>query len=87
RKLNREGLEQLAEGLWALDLQWIPSIGNFLTVDVGREAAPVYEALLRLGVIVRPLANYGLPNHLRVTVGTKAQNARFLESMALVLGQ
>ncbi len=87
RALNQAGLAQLEEGLWGLDLKWIPSVGNFLTVDLGRPAGPVYRALLRHGVIVRPVANYGLPNHLRVTVGTEAQNARFLEALALVLGQ
>jgi histidinol-phosphate aminotransferase len=87
RALNRKGLEQLREGLGALDLTWIPSIGNFLTVDVGRAAGPVYEGLLRQGVIVRPVANYGFPNHLRVTVGTEAQNARFLEALVMVLGR
>ncbi len=85
--LNREGMAQLEAGLRALGLGWIPSAGNFLCVDVGREAAPVYEALLREGVIVRPVAGYGLPRHLRVTVGLPEENRRFLEALARVLGR
>ncbi len=85
--LNREGMAQLEAGLGELGLAWIPSAGNFLCVDVGREAAPVYEALLREGVIVRPVAGYGLPRHLRVTVGLPEENRRFLEALGRVLGR
>jgi histidinol-phosphate aminotransferase len=46
----------------------------------------VYQALLRQGVIVRPLAEYGLPHHLRVTIGLPGENARFLDSLRTVLG-
>lgn len=87
RELNRRGLVQLRDGLRARGLRWIPSIGNFLTVDVGRAAGPVYQALLREGVIVRPVANYGFPEHLRVTVGTEVQNTRFLQALDRVLGR
>lgn len=85
-QLNSNGLAQLSKGLTSLQLECIPTIGNFITVDVGREAAPVYEALLREGVIVRPVANYNLPRHLRITVGTEAQNKRVLEAIKKVLG-
>jgi len=85
RALNAGGLRQLGEGLAALGCPVIPSRGNFITFDTGREAAPVYEGLLRRGVIVRPLANYGLPRHLRVTVGLESENARFLEALSGVL--
>ena len=83
--VNRDGLAQLAAGFEALGLDYIPSVGNFISVDTGREAGPVYEALLREGVIVRPVANYGLPNHLRVSVGLPAENARALAALAKVL--
>ncbi|GAB6068044.1 histidinol-phosphate transaminase [Methylothermus subterraneus] len=85
RVLNRAGLAQLAEGFRALGLDFIPSLGNFIAVDVGREAGPVFAALLKKGVIVRPVANYGLPNHLRVSVGTPEENARFLAALEEVL--
>lgn len=84
-KMNAEGLKQLVAGFAALGLEHIPSVGNFISVDVGRPAAPLYEALLREAVIVRPVANYGMPNHLRVTVGTAEENARFLSALMKVL--
>ena len=70
----------------ALGLGYIPSAGNFLTIDFDRDAMPIYEALLREGVIVRPIGVYGLPNHLRVTIGLKAENERFIQSLKRVLG-
>lgn len=85
RELNRAGLGQLAEAFTARGLDFIPSLGNFITVDVGREAGPVFSALLQEGVIVRPVANYGLPNHLRVSVGTREENGRFIEALDRVL--
>lgn len=83
--LNRAGLNQLRTGLNAMGLSCLPSVGNFMCVDVGRTAAPTYEALLRRGVIVRPVANYGMPNHLRVTVGLPAENDRFLRALSQAL--
>jgi len=85
-ELNRAGIQQLASAFETRGLAYIPTVGNFITVDTGRPAAPLYEALLREGVIVRPIANYGLPNHLRVTVGTEAQNRIFLDALDRVLG-
>jgi histidinol-phosphate aminotransferase len=85
-RLNEEGLKQLATAFSRSGLSFIPSVGNFITVDLGRPAAPVYDGLLREGVIVRPVANYGLPNHLRVTVGTAEENEIFLNALARVLG-
>ncbi len=87
RQLNKEGLQFLTGGLTQLGLRCIPSAGNFVTVDVGREARPVYDAMLREGVIVRPIAEYGLPCHLRITVGLPEQNQRCLDSLARVLGR
>lgn len=85
RRINREGMAQLEAGFAALKLQWIPSRGNFIAVDVGRDAAPVFQALLRQGVIVRPVANYGMPNHLRVSIGLAEENERFLDVLKQVL--
>lgn len=85
-RLNQEGLAQLGKAFQARKLHFIPSVGNFITVDMGRPAGPLYEALLREGVIVRPIGNYGLPNHLRVTVGTAEQNGIFLAALDRVLG-
>ncbi|MGQ0657854.1 MAG: histidinol-phosphate transaminase [Chromatiales bacterium] len=85
-ELNARGLQQLRDGMARLGLSCVPSAGNFLCVRVG-DAARIYEALLRKGVIVRPVANYGLPEHLRVSVGLEAENARLLEALAEILGK
>jgi histidinol-phosphate aminotransferase len=83
--LNRDGMHQLVAGFKALGLDYIPSGGNFISVDMGRVAAPYYDLLLREGIIVRPVANYAMPNHLRVTIGTQEQNERFLTALKKVL--
>ena len=85
--LNRRGLARLREGLTALGLTVLPSAANFLLCDLHRPAAPVSDALLRRGVIVRPVANYGLPNHLRISTGTAEQNERVLAAMAATLAE
>ncbi|MEZ5561855.1 MAG: histidinol-phosphate transaminase [Gammaproteobacteria bacterium] len=81
RQLNAQGLTQLSEGLDALGWRVSPSAGNFVLVDTGGAAQPWYEKLLRAGVIVRPVANYGLPDHLRITVGLPEQNERLLSAL------
>ena len=85
-ELNRAGLVELRRGLAELGLRVLPSAGNFVLVDFGRPAAPIYDALLREGVIVRPVAGYGLPDALRITVGTTTENARCLDALARVPG-
>lgn len=83
--LNRQGMHQLTQGFLALDLNYVPSVGNFVCVDLHKPAHATYEALLREGVIVRPVTNYGMPNHLRVTVGLPEENERFLKALQKVL--
>lgn len=85
RAQNAAGMKQLSEGVTAMGLGFIPSRGNFLSIDLRREGLPVYDALLRKGVIVRPVANYGMPNFLRVTIGAPAENERFLATLKAVL--
>ena len=80
-RANTEGLQTLSAGLAELGFTCPPSAGNFVLVDLGRPAGPCYEALLRRGVIVRPVGNYGLPYHLRITIGTQEQNRRLLEAL------
>jgi histidinol-phosphate aminotransferase len=84
RRVNADGMRQLVTGFEQLGLDYIPSVGNFVCVEVG-EAGRVYEQLLRAGVIVRPVANYGMPRHLRVTVGLPEENQRFLEALKTIL--
>ncbi|NIP71567.1 MAG: histidinol-phosphate transaminase [Gammaproteobacteria bacterium] len=83
--LNRKGLRQLGEAFERMGLGVIPSAANFLAVDVGRPAGGVYEALLRRGVIVRPVASYGLPTFLRITVGAAKENMAVIEALREVL--
>ncbi|HYH43738.1 MAG TPA: histidinol-phosphate transaminase [Burkholderiales bacterium] len=79
-ELNVAGMKQLTEGLKALRLEYIPSFGNFVSFEVANAPA-VYQGLLKAGVIVRPIGGYGMPNHLRVSIGLQSENARFLESL------
>lgn len=83
--INCDGLKQLQDGFTTMELDYIPSGGNFVSVDVGEDAIALYDALLREGVIVRPVANYNMPNHLRVSVGLRDENERFLESLTKVM--
>lgn len=83
--LNRAGIARLRAGLAALQVPAPASAGNFVLANLRRPATPVNDALLRQGVIVRPLANYGLTNHLRITTGTAAQNERLLTAMSAAL--
>lgn len=85
-RMNAEGLVQLDTGFRALGLSPIPSVANFLAVDVGRPGDSVHEALMAQGVITRPIGGYELPNHLRVTVGEPEENQRALAAFEAVLG-
>lgn len=80
--LNFEGKAYLQHELEKLGLPYLPSMGNFLTVNMKQDAAAVYQALLKQGVIVRPIANYQLPEYLRITIGTPEQNHRLIEALS-----
>jgi histidinol-phosphate aminotransferase len=79
-ELNRAGMKQMTEGLTRLGLAYIPSFGNFVSFKVPN-AGQVFQRLLAAGVIVRPIAGYGMPEHLRVSIGLQSENARFLEAL------
>ena len=81
RRENAAGLKQLVAGFEKLGIAYIPSAGNFICAKVG-DAPKVYQALLRAGIIVRPVANYAMPEYLRITVGLPEENARFLTALA-----
>lgn len=83
--LCRDEMQRLQKALAARGLSVLPSQANFLTVGFGRDAAPIHQGLLERGVIVRPMGSYGLPQHLRVTIGTPAENDRFLAALDEVL--
>lgn len=81
---NQRGMAQLIEGFKQQGLEYIPSFGNFVCVKVGA-AGPVFQKLLKQGVIVRPIASYGMPEYLRISIGTESENARFLKALAQAL--
>jgi histidinol-phosphate aminotransferase len=69
-----------------LNLRWIPSRANFIAVDVQRDGAQVFNALLKKGVIVRPVGGvYAMPQHIRVSIGLPEENQRFLAALQQVL--
>jgi len=83
-KMNRSGMAALERSFKKLGLEYIPSCANFISFRV-RHAERVYQTLLSQGVIVRPIGGYGLPDYLRVTVGTPKENARFLKALEAAL--
>jgi histidinol-phosphate aminotransferase len=83
-QLNTAGMQQIVSGLDALGLKHLPSHANFVTFHVA-DAAGVNQRLLKQGVIIRPLAGYAMHDWLRVTIGTEAENARFLEALKTAL--
>ena len=78
-------MARVKAGLEALGMKCLPSQANFLTFDLGREAAPIHKGLLERGVIVRPMASYNMPTYLRVSIGTTAENTRFLDALKAAL--
>ena len=85
RALNQAGMKQWQDACRQWSLRWLPSVGNFLCVDVGRSGREVFLELLKCGVIVRPVDNYGLPDYLRISIGTEAENARCIAALGDVL--
>ena len=86
--LNQAGMKQLTTAFDNMNLQYIPSVGNFICVDLqttGQSGIEIYKQLLHQGVIVRPIDNYGLPNHLRITIGLKQENEIFIQALESVL--
>jgi len=84
-ELNRRGMAQIVAALEKLGLAYIPSYGNFVTFKAG-DGAAVNQKLLQQGVIVRPIGGYGMPEWLRVTIGTEAENARFIAALEKAIG-
>lgn len=85
REVNAEGMKQLETAFNEMELDYIPSAGNFIALNVGERAADINQLLLEQGVIVRPIAGYGMPGHLRVSIGLPEENDRFIESLARAL--
>jgi histidinol-phosphate aminotransferase len=84
-QMNKAGKTELQNALAQMGLPCLPTMGNFITVNFQQDAAPIFQGLLREGVIVRPLANYQMPTYLRITIGTAEQNERLLAALSEVL--
>ena len=85
--VNNQGMQQLTQAFASLGLSWIPSAANFVSVDLKRDAMPVYEALLKKGVIVRPVGVYEMPEFLRISIGTGQENEFFINALKDVLSE
>ena len=86
--MNQAGMKQLTTAFDDMNLQYIPSVGNFICVDMestGQPGMEIYKKLLHQGVIVRPVDNYAMPNHLRITIGLKQENEKFIQALESVL--
>lgn len=84
--LNRRGMTQIVAGLDKLGLEYIPSFGNFIAFRIGGATA-MYRRLLELGVIVRPIAGYDMPDWLRVSIGLESENEKFLSALKQAIGE
>ena len=82
--LNNNGKNQLESAFKKLNLDFIPTFGNFISFKVDK-APQIYEALLKAGVIVRPVANYEMPDYLRVSIGLKEENERFIQALETII--
>lgn len=82
---NAQGMDELQQALQNMQLSYLPPAGNFITFDCKMDGAIVFEALLKEGIIVRPLHPYGLNSFLRVTIGTMAQNKRLIDKLSVCL--
>ncbi len=84
--INNQGKAYLQKSFDDLGLDYLPTMGNFIAVNLLRDGQVVYDALLQKGVIVRPVGNYNMPEFLRITIGTEEQNKRFIKTLSEVLG-
>jgi histidinol-phosphate aminotransferase len=86
-RVNREGLAQYEAAFETMGLNWIPTAGNFISVDLQCDGREVFNQLLHEGVITRAVDNYGMPSFLRITVGTADENTRCIEALKKVLAR
>ena len=86
-EVNKVGMVFLEQKFSDLGINFIRSHTNFILIDLQKDPIPVYEGLLKEGVIVRPVGGYGLKTHLRVTVGIEEENVRFIKALKKVVGK
>jgi histidinol-phosphate aminotransferase len=80
-RVNNQGMAYFIQQFDILDIKYIPSVANFISFELPVEAQIVFEALLAKGVIIRPIGSYEMPYHLRVSIGTRYENERFIEAL------
>ena len=85
RRLTLEGKKFIYQELSRMGLGYVPSVANFILIDVGRDSQEVFKSMLKFGVIIRDMRQYGLANFIRVTIGTQKENSRFLRVLTKVL--
>ena len=83
--MNNAGKAFLQNAFSEMGLNSLPTMGNFISLNVKQDGLALYDRLLQQGVIVRPVANYAMPEYLRITIGTQPQNERFVEALKLCL--
>jgi len=83
--LNKQGMQQFENAFQNMSLDYISSAGNFISVDVKRNGGEIYQLLLKEGVIVRPVGNYGMPTFLRISIGLFEENTRCIQALQKVL--
>lgn len=84
--MNNAGKSFLQQAFTEMDLKYLPTMGNFISVNVKQDGMALYQKLLQQGVIVRPVANYDMPEYLRITIGTQQQNERFVKALKQSIG-
>ena len=85
--INQQGKNQLYNAFTEIGLEYIPSMGNFVMVNIASDTGPIYEALQNKGIIVRPLKPYGIDTWLRISVGLKEQNSLLIKELSVLLGK
>ncbi|PIP20671.1 MAG: histidinol-phosphate transaminase [Candidatus Omnitrophica bacterium CG23_combo_of_CG06-09_8_20_14_all_40_11] len=85
RKTILAGKDYLYDALSKLGIVYVPTVANFILIDVGRDGVSVFKEMLKYGVIVRDMDQYGLKNFIRVTIGTEKENERFIKVLKKVL--
>jgi histidinol-phosphate aminotransferase len=87
RKSVLEGKYYLYDVLRSMGISYVPSVANFILVDTARNGVGVFQSMLKEGVIVRDMQQYGLNNYVRVTIGTRRENVKFIKAFKKVLNK
>ena len=84
-KMVKDGLQYLYQNLDEMGLEFLPTQTNFFLIKMPRKGKEIYERMLKLGVIVRSMDSYGLPDYIRINVGLPEENERFIRTLKDIL--